>query len=52
MTITATDLARELQVDPTRLRAFLRRVATDHRLGERWAIDPAQAARAREHFGR
>jgi hypothetical protein len=52
MTITAPDLARELQVDPKRLRAFLRRVATDHRLGERWAIDPNLAALARERFGR
>lgn len=52
MTITAPDLARELQVDPKRLRAFLRREATDHRLGEQWAIGPDLAARAREHFDR
>ena len=52
MTMTAPELARALQIDPKRLRAFLRRTATDHRLGDRWAIDPVLASQAREHFER
>ena len=52
MTMTAPELARALHIDPKRLRAFLRRTATDHRLGNRWAIDPDLANQAREHFKR
>lgn len=50
MTTTAPDLARALQIDPKRLRAFLRRTATDHRLGDRWVIDADLASKARAHF--
>lgn len=52
MTMTAPELARELQIEPKRLRAFLRRTATDHRLGDRWAIDAVLAGKARDHFER
>ncbi|ROS45995.1 hypothetical protein [Curtobacterium sp. PhB78] len=50
MTMTAPDLARELRIDPKRLRAFMRRTATDHRLGNQWAIDDVLADKAREYF--
>lgn len=49
---TAPELARELGVNPKRLRAFLRRTATDHTHGTRWVIDDSLAAVARSHFGR
>ncbi|WP_181421255.1 hypothetical protein [Curtobacterium sp. MCSS17_011] len=52
MTMTAPELARELQIDPKRLRAFLRRTATDHQLGDRWSVDAELAGKAREHFER
>jgi hypothetical protein len=50
MTETAPELARNLGVDAKLLRAFLRRTATDHRLGDRWVIDQTLAEQARAHF--
>lgn len=50
MTETAPELARDLGVDSRLLRAFLRRTATDHRLGDRRAIDHALARQARGHL--
>lgn len=50
MTMTALELARALHVSPKTLRAFLRRTATDHRLGDRWVIDEPLADAARRHF--
>lgn len=52
--VTAPDLARQLGIDPKRLRAWLRqqgwRSPTDH--GARWLLDEHQARAARQHFGR
>ena len=52
MTMTAPELARALQIEPKRLRTFLRRTAVGHRLGDRWAINAVLASKAREHFER
>lgn len=52
--VTAPELARQLDVDPKRLRSWLRRQGwrspAEH--GAQWLLDEHQARAARQHFGR
>jgi hypothetical protein len=47
---TAPELARELCIDPKRLREYLREIDPTHLLGTRWEIDERLAEAARGHF--